>query len=855
MSNIHSVTFDYDGREQTIETGRYAFQADGAVTITSGETQLLVTAMATRTAREGIDFFPLTVDVEERMYAAGRIPGSFFRREGRATEAAILMCRLIDRVLRPNFPDDMRSEVQIIATVLAVDQQVQQDVLGINGASASLVVSGIPFLSPVGGVRLGLIHGNWVPSPTYQEVDEATFDLVVAGRRNDAGEVDIMMVEAGAPEFTMDMIEKGDPGATEESIAEGLEVAKRYIATAIDAQLELKEKVAPESKEVTLVPLYEPETYEAVERVATAKIRELITIADKSERADAEAAIADEVVELLAEELPEKEAEIRRALRSLQKKLVRERIVNEGIRIDGRSPSEIRPLQADVGVVPRAHGSGLFQRGETQVLTITTLGMLRLVQQLDTLSPDESKRYIHHYNFPPFSTGEVSFMRGPKRREIGHGALAERALLPVVPHEDELPYALRLVSEVLSSNGSTSMASVCGSTLSLMDAGVPIKAPVAGIAMGLIAEGEKFVTLTDILGAEDAFGDMDFKVAGTAEIVTALQLDTKISGLPSTVLAEALTQAKEARLKVLEVMQEAISAPREEMAASAPRIVTIRIPTDKIGDVIGPKGKVINEIQAETGAEINVEDDGTIHVGSTDSAATNRALEWIEQIVNPPTAEIGTTYHGKVVNITKFGAFINILPGRDGLLHISRLGDGRRVSRVEDVLDLGEEIDVLVEGVDEKGKISLVPVSALESSAEHDSDTEFASEEPFDDLDEVYDEEADEIEEAMAEVGPTAEGSGEPMGSDTEERAPRRGKGDRKGSRAGQDSRRSSGKTRRIVVKFEEEFERDAQERWGIPPQEASPSGGGRTGGNRGGRSGGRGRRKGANSGRRRGER
>ncbi len=708
------------GKELSFETGRLASLADGAVVVQIGDTTLLST-VCTSKPREGIDFFPLTVDVEERMYAAGKIPGSFFRREGRPSEQAVLICRLTDRPLRPSFPDGFRNEVQVIATILGADMENPHDVASINGASAALMISGIPFNGPIGAVRLAHHEGQWIAHPTFQEGDASTFELVVAGRRLHDGDVAIMMVEAGGTEGSWDLYEGGAPKVTEEVLAEGLDEAKRWIAASVELQLELMRKYQEAYGPIEAIGYeprfdYEHDVYEAVGAKVREATSEAMTIADKSARNKRLGEIEDM---LLAElvgggdapgQFADRAGQVRKAFRSLQKEVVRHRIVTDGVRIDGRGPTDIRSLSAEVGIVPTAHGTGLFQRGETQVLSVATLGMPRMEQMLDTITLDERKRYMHHYNFPPFSTGETGRVGTPKRREIGHGALAERALLPVVPSKAEWPYTLRVVSDVLSSNGSTSMASVCGSSLSLMDAGVPIKAPVAGIAMGLVFHEGNYVTLTDILGAEDAFGDMDFKVAGTADCVTALQLDTKIDGLPADVLAAALHQAKEARLAILEVMREAMPAPRSEVRDSAPKIVSFEIPIDKIGEVIGPKGKIINTIQQETGADVSVSDDGMIglvSIGSKDGAAVEEAKRRIWLILDPPTAELGATYTGRVVNITKFGAFVNILPGRDGLVHISKLGRGKRVDRVEDVLSLGEVLEVRVDDIDSSGKLSL----------------------------------------------------------------------------------------------------------------------------------------------------
>jgi polyribonucleotide nucleotidyltransferase len=715
-----SSAVNADGLEMTFEAGKLARLADGAVTTRIGETTVLSTVCTTK-PREGIDFFPLTVDVEERMYAAGKIPGSFFRREGRPGEHAILTARLTDRPLRPSFPDDFRNEVQVIATILGVDLENPHDIASINGASAALMVSGIPFNGPIGAVRLAHHEGRWIAHPTFQQGDESTFELVIAGRKLDNGDVAIMMVEAGGTEAAWDLYEQGAPKVTEEVIAQGLEEAKRWIAATVDLQLQLVadyENAFGKIETIEYLPQvdYSAEVFEAVERHATNEVSEAMAIADKHDRNLRLDEIEIEVLATLVgtpdapREFSDRSTQVRRAFRSLQKKVVRSRIVNEGVRIDGRGPTDIRPLSAEVGLVPTAHGTGLFQRGETQVLSVTTLGMPRMEQMLDTITTDEKKRYMHHYNFPPFSTGETGRVGSPKRREIGHGALAERALVPVIPSAEEWPYTLRVVSDVLASNGSTSMASVCGSTLSLSDAGVPIKAPVAGIAMGLVYAEGKYTTLTDILGAEDAFGDMDFKVAGTAEFVTALQLDTKIDGIPADVLGAALQQAKDARLKILEVMRNAIPAPRSEVRDSAPKIVSFEIPIDKIGEVIGPKGKVINTIQQETTADISVSDDGivgTVSIGSKDGGAVEEARRRIMLILEPPTAELGANYTGRVVNITKFGAFVNILPGRDGLVHISKLGRGKRIDRVEDVLSLGDELTVRVDDIDNAGKLSL----------------------------------------------------------------------------------------------------------------------------------------------------
>jgi polyribonucleotide nucleotidyltransferase len=715
-----SVTGTIGGKEFVLSTGKLAGQADGAVVARLGGTEMLVTATANKTMREGIDFFPLTVDFEERMYAAGKIPGSFFRREGRPSEQAILTCRLIDRPLRPSFADGFRCETQVVVTSLAVDQENPFDVVALNGASAALAVSSIPFDGPIGGIRVALKKGEWVPFPTHEDLEQSVFELTVAGRRNAEGGIDIMMVEAGSTPNGLRLIAEGDSPSDEATVARGLDEAKTYIGESIDLQNELVSQIEKPEADWPLAIDYSEDIYNKVKEVAAPRLESVVTIADKKERNQAQdAAEADAFAALgLADDDDEGKGQAKRAFKSVLKDMMRRRVVEEGIRLDGRGATDIRAISAEVGVVGRTHGSGLFQRGETQVLNLTTLGMLKMEQMLDTLALEDSKRYMHHYNFPPFSTGEAGFMRGPKRREIGHGALAEKAVLPVIPTEEDFPYALRLVSEVLSSNGSTSMASVCASSLSLMDAGVPISAPVAGIAMGLIYRDGKYVTLTDILGAEDALGDMDFKVAGTRDVITALQLDTKIEGLPSEVLTTALDQARDARLFILDRMAEAISEPRTEMNEFAPRIESIEIPKDKIGEVIGPKGAVIRELEEVTGAAIEIEETdgkGIVRIASNDSSALAAAKERVTQIAFPPEVELGTEYEGKVVNITKFGAFVNILPGRDGLLHISRLDGSKRVERVEDYLVDGQELKVRVREID-RGKVSLELVEALEGA-------------------------------------------------------------------------------------------------------------------------------------------
>ena len=701
-------------RTVRFETGRLAQQAAGSVVAyLDEETMLLSATTAGKSPKEHFDFFPLTVDVEERMYAAGRIPGSFFRREGRPSTDAILTCRLIDRPLRPSFVDGLRNEIQVVVTVLSLDPKDLYDVLAINAASASTQLAGLPFSGPVGGVRVALIRGQWVAFPTVEQLEEAVFDMVVAGRVVHGGDVAIMMVEAEATDNVIDLVAGGAPAPTETVVAEGLEAAKPFIAALCEAQKDLAGRAAKETADYPVFPDYAEDVYTAVADVAGGPLAEALTIAGKQERNDRTDAIKGEVLLKLGENFAGREKEIGAAYRSLTKKLVRQRILTDNFRIDGRGITDIRALSAEVAVIPRAHGSALFERGETQIMGVTTLDMVKMAQQIDSLGSEKSKRYMHHYNFPPYSTGETGRVGSPKRREIGHGALAERALMPVLPSVEEFPYAIRQVSEALGSNGSTSMGSVCASTLSLLNAGVPLKAPVAGIAMGLVSDevdGEtRYVALTDILGAEDAFGDMDFKVAGTKEFVTALQLDTKLDGIPSKVLAGALSQAKDARMAILEVMAEAIDAP-DEMSPYAPRVTAIKIPVDKIGEVIGPKGKMINTITEETGASISIEDDGTVFVGATDGPSAQAAIDRINAIANPQLPKIGERFLGTVVKTTDFGAFVSLLPGRDGLVHISKLGKGKRIGKVEDVVKVGDKLRVEIADIDNRGKISLVPV-------------------------------------------------------------------------------------------------------------------------------------------------
>jgi len=717
-------------RTVRFETGRLAKQAGGAVVAYLDEdTMLLSTTTAGKHPKEQFDFFPLTVDVEERMYAAGKIPGSFFRREGRPSTDAILTCRLIDRPLRPTFKKGLRNEVQVVITVLALNPDHQYDVLAINAASASTQISGLPFNGPIGATRVALIDGSWVAFPNFSDAERSVFDMVVAGRvvtdKNGVEDVAIMMVEAESTMSTWDLVKNQGKGApTESVVAEGIEASKKTIAALCKAQAELAAKSAKEVQDFPVFLDFQDDVYAAVEGAVSGDLTSALQLAGKVERENRIDEIKTAVKGDLEATFEGRDKEISAAYRAVQKKLIRQRILRDKVRIDGRGLADIRALSAEVEVLPRVHGSAIFERGETQIMGVTTLNMLRMEQMLDTLSPETRKRYMHNYNFPPYSTGETGRVGSPKRREIGHGALAERALLPVLPTREEFPYAIRQVSEALSSNGSTSMGSVCASTLSLLNAGVPLRAPVAGIAMGLVSDevdGEtRYAALTDILGAEDAFGDMDFKVAGTREFVTAIQLDTKLGGIPASVLAGALTQARDARLHILDVMAEAIDMP-DEMSEFAPRVISVTVPVDKIGEVIGPKGKMINQIQDETGAQISIEDDGTIYIGATDGPSAEAARAMINAIANPTMPEVGERFMGTVVKTTTFGAFVSLLPGKDGLLHISevrKLVGGKRIDSVDDVLKIGQKIQVELKEIDPRGKLSLGAVLAEETPAE-----------------------------------------------------------------------------------------------------------------------------------------
>ena len=685
------VEGEWGGRKLTLETGRLAKQANGAVLVTYGETVVLVTAVASREPRAGIDFFPLTVDYEERLYAVGRIPGGFIKREGRASEKGILAARLTDRPIRPLFPKGFRNDVQVICNVLSVDHDCPIEVAGMIGASAALHISDIPFDGPIGGAVIGLCDGKYVLNPTQEQLADSLLHLTVACKR-DA----VIMIEAGAHRVT------------EAQVLASIRFGFEQIQQVLDMQEELRRRAGCEKG---AYPITKPaaEIGEAVQEVLAGRLEAAMRNADKLRREADTATLEQEVTAALAERFPERGQEVADALKAARKSVMRRLILEEGIRADGRRTDEIRPITCDTGILPRTHGTGLFTRGQTQVLTICTLGAVSDKQILDDIGVDDSKRYIHHYNFPPFSTGEARPLRAPSRRSIGHGALAERALLPMIPPEEKFPYTIRLVSEVLESNGSTSMASVCGSTLALMDAGVPIVAPVAGVAMGLVKEDDQVAILTDIQGLEDELGDMDFKVAGTADGVTAIQMDIKIAGLDWAILERALEQARVGRLFILGKMLAALPEPRAELSAYAPRVTVIRINPDKIREVIGPGGKVINKIIEETKigtqkVDIDIQEDGTIYVGAINLEAAQRAIDRIKAIVKEP--EPGEVYHGRVTRLMNFGAFVEILPGKEGLVHISQLALDR-VEKVEDVVKVGDEVDVKVVEIDEKGRLNL----------------------------------------------------------------------------------------------------------------------------------------------------
>ena len=711
--SIDNVKVNIGNAEIGFETGKLALQAPGSVVVTSGDTTVLVTTVANKSVRDGIDFFPLTVDVEERMYSAGKIPGGFFRREGRQTEKAILACRLIDRPLRPSFKDGFRCETQIIATVLSVDNENEYDILALNAASLGLQLAGVPLESAVGAVRMSLINDNWVVQATNTELEESVFDMVVAGSLNPKGEIDIVMVEAGATDNAFQKIDEGSTSPSEDIVADGIDMSKEFIAKLIEAQKELVAKRDVPEIDWPIIEDYSEELRSQISEAFGNEIETAMALTDRSERSEKQSELEEQVIEQFFDEEDDNTKAIKLAFKSIVKNIVRDRVLSGGARLDGRTPTDIRNISAEINLLPTVHGSSLFLRGETQVLNVTTLGMSRLEQMLDTIDTVTSKRYMHHYNFPPYSTGEAYPMRGPKRREIGHGALAEKALVPVVPPKVDFPYTIRVVSEAISSNGSTSQASVCASSLSLMAAGVPIREHVAGIAMGLISKDNTYVTLTDILGAEDALGDMDFKVAGTRNVITALQLDMKIEGLPADVLRKALNQAMDARHHILDIMEDTISEPAESLSGNAPRLETIELPKDKIGEVIGPKGKNIKKIEEETGCSVEIDDDGILTLGSTEEDAIAAGKEMVMMIIDPPEAEVGVEYDGEVVSVATYGAFINILPGRDGLLHVSKFHSSKRVNNTEAVVSVGDKIRVNVDSI-ENGKVSLSPVEDLE---------------------------------------------------------------------------------------------------------------------------------------------
>ena len=711
--SIDNVKVDIGKAEIGFETGKLALQAPGSVVVTSGDTTVLVTTVANKSVRDGIDFFPLTVDVEERMYSAGKIPGGFFRREGRQTEKAILACRLIDRPLRPSFKDGFRCETQIIATVLSVDNENEYDILALNAASLGLQLAGVPLESAVGAVRMSLINDNWVVQATNSELEDSVFDMVVAGSLNPKGEIDIVMVEAGATDNAFAKIDEGSAAPSENIVADGIDMSKEFISKLIEAQKELVAMRDVPEIDWPIIEDYSEELKSQISEAFGSDIEAAMAITDRAERSEKQSELQEQAVEKFLDEEDDNTKAIKLAFKSIVKNTVRDRVLSGGARLDGRTPTDIRNISAEINLLPTVHGSSLFLRGETQVLNVTTLGMSRLEQMLDTIDTVTSKRYMHHYNFPPYSTGEAYPMRGPKRREIGHGALAEKALVPVVPPKVDFPYTIRVVSEAISSNGSTSQASVCASSLSLMAAGVPIREHVAGIAMGLISKDDTYVTLTDILGAEDALGDMDFKVAGTRNVITALQLDMKIEGLPADVLRKALNQAMDARHHILDIMEDTISEPAESLSGNAPRLETIELPKDKIGEVIGPKGKNIKKIEEETGCSVEIDDDGILTLGSTEEEAIAAGKEMVMMIIDPPEAEVGAEYDGEIVSVATYGAFVNILPGRDGLLHVSKFHSSKRVNNTEAVVSVGDKVKVKVDSI-ENGKVSLSPVEDLE---------------------------------------------------------------------------------------------------------------------------------------------
>ncbi len=684
---VHVEEIEIDGKKYSLETGRLAKQADGAVLVRLGETLVLVTAVGATEPSENLDFFPLTVDYREKAYSAGKIPGGFFKREGRPSENETLNSRFIDRSIRPLFADGYRNEVQVLVYVLSADKENDPDVLGITGASAALLISDIPFSDPIAGVRVGRVNGQFVVNPTYAELENSDLDLIISATQDS-----IVMVEGEAQEIS------------ENDMLAALEFGHEKIRQLLEMQRALVDKAGKPKRDYA--PIAPPEGLEQriLELNGESRLKEALGIADKKERKLALKKLTQELSESLAEEFEDCEKSVSNILHDLEKKIVRANIVQEGKRIDGRTPDDIREISCEVGILPRAHGSALFTRGQTQALATTTLGTKMDEQKMDELEGEFWKSYMLHYNFPPFCVGEIRPMRGTSRREIGHGNLAERAIKPAMPSDTVFPYTVRIVSDILESNGSSSMASVCAGSLSLMDAGVPLKTPIAGIAMGLIHEGDKYVVLTDILGDEDHLGDMDFKVAGSAEGITAFQMDVKVKGIPAKVMGEALKKAREARLKILEIMNQTLDKPRADMSPYAPRITTIRVNPDQIGIIIGPGGKQIREITEKSGATINIEDDGTVTIASAEADKSQKAREMIEYLVQEP--EKGKTYLGRVKKITNFGAFVEILPGKEGLLHISEI-DHKRTNRVEDVLKVGDEVRVKVLNIDAQGKLDL----------------------------------------------------------------------------------------------------------------------------------------------------
>ncbi len=710
----YEQSVDIDGKTITFEAGTLAAQAGGAVVVSLGDTKVLTTTTASKQVKDFLPFFPLTIEVEERMYANGRIPGSFFKREGRPSENAILVCRLTDRPLRPTFAEGLRNEVQVVNTIIQTTQFDPYDVVAMNGSSLSTMLSGIPFAGPVAAVRYAMLRdGSWVAFPSFEELDEeAVFNMVISGRVEDDGEIAILMIEAEATRDAWVKVDMGAPAPTEQVVGQAIEDVKPIIRQLCEAQQAFVDEVGVrDAGEFPLFPDHSDEVFDAVFPVASARIEELYRQAElsKEEKDERLAVIRKETVEQVVEagvgDLDEDDVKKQagEAFRTTEKKVVRRLIVDEGFRIDGRSVTDLRGVTAEVGVLPMSHGSSLFQRGDTQVLSVLSLGTTREGQRLDTLDPEDEKLFMHHYNMPPYSTGEAGRVGSPKRREIGHGALAERAIIPMLPETDEWPYAMRIVSDVLSSNGSTSMGSVCATSLALMDGGVPVHAPVSGIAMGLVYENGKYTTLTDIQGVEDFFGDMDFKVAGPKEFITALQLDTKIAGIPADVLQAALLQARDARLEILDVMNAAISEPRDEVAETAPRVEIVHIPQDKIGAVIGPRGAIIKELVEETGAQIDVDEEGgrgVVKIYADSKEVAQDALDRINAIANPQLPEKGERYSATVVKTVDFGAFVSLTPGTDGLLHISELSKmaGKRLGHAEEAVDVGEQ--VLVEVLD-----------------------------------------------------------------------------------------------------------------------------------------------------------